>query len=146
MTFIRIAIGFIGAALAATVFGSIVQTQLVIAASGIDVSTAVRLGMTTSDLMGLAPSYGPVIAVGLAIAFAVAAILKRIIKPLASIAYPLAGAAAIATALIVMPIWLDLPGMTPLAGTRGGLGFALQGLAGALGGLVFSLVAVRRRR
>ena len=51
------------------------------------------------NFIGLAPSYGLVLSIGLLIAFPVAAFLRRILKPLAPIGYPLAGAAAGFTAI-----------------------------------------------
>lgn len=147
MAFLRILVGYVAAVLAATAAASAFQTQMVIGrldAAGAATPLSTRIAMTGTDMVGLAPQFGVVVAIGFLIAFPIAALLKRALRPLAGIAYPLAGAAALAAALVLMPIFLNLDGMTPLAGTRGTLGFALQGLAGALGGLVFAAIAVRR--
>lgn len=77
------------------------------------------------------------ITIALALGFVVAFGVKRVLKPLAPIAYPVAGFAAMATALAVMHLQFE---MTPLAGARGTWGFLQQSLAGGLGGLVFALL------
>jgi hypothetical protein len=144
MAIIRILIGFIAAVAIAAAAGSVLQTQMVIGRFPADVPLSTRLSMTWGDLVGLGPQYASVLAIGFAIAFLVAALLRRVLKPLAPLAYPLAGAAAVGAALLLMPIALDLPGLTPLAGTRDGLGFLLQCLAGAAGGVIFDMLARRR--
>ncbi|MFZ5616266.1 MAG: hypothetical protein ACOZAA_02945 [Pseudomonadota bacterium] len=147
MTVVRIAFGYALAVIVATMLASFAHTQMIVEGlenSGAAVTLKQRLSMSAGDLSGLAPQYGIVIAIGLFLGFLVAAALRRVLKPLAPIAYPLAGAAAIATALVLMPILLKLDGITPIAGARTSLGFALQCLAGAAGGLAFALVAVRK--
>lgn len=144
----RLLIAFLLAIATTVVLASIMQTlsvEAALSAAGAEFDPATRVSMAASDFLGLAPSFAPVVAAGFAVAFIVAAILMRILKPLAPLAFPLAGAAAIAAALVAMPVMLDLQGITPLAGSRGALGFALQCLAGAAGGLVFSIVRPRRR-
>lgn len=144
MTVIRIILGYAAAAIVALVLASAFHTHMVIAALG-EVGAAVpfdkRLAMTINDLVGLAPQFGMVIGIGLAVGFLIAAGLRRILKPLAPIAYPLAGAAAVGVALTLMSLAYD--GITPIAGARTTAGFALQCLAGAIGGLVFAIIAVR---
>ena len=144
MAAVRIVFGYAAAAIAGVVLASAFHTQMVIAAlgeAGASVAFDRRLAMTGNDLVGLLPQFGAVIAIALAIGFLVAAGLRRVLKPLAGVAYPLAGAAAIAVALTAMSMAFD--GITPIAGARTALGFALQCLAGAVSGLVFSMVAVR---
>lgn len=145
MTVVRILLGFLAAVAAAFVLASAFHTHMVIdalGAAGAVVSLDRRLSMTVNDLAGLAPQFGAVVAIALAVGFLVAAGLRRVLKPLAPLAYPLAGAAAIGVALTAMSAAFD--GITPIAGARTMLGFALQCLAGAVGGLVFSAIAVRR--
>ncbi|MEK7265481.1 MAG: hypothetical protein AAB227_05210 [Pseudomonadota bacterium] len=144
MAAVRIIFGYAAAAIVGVVLASAFHTQMVIAAlgaAGAAVPFDRRLAMTGDDLIGLLPQFGAVIAIALAIGFLVAAGLRRVLKPLAGIAYPLAGAAAIGVALTAMSMAFD--GITPIAGARSTLGFGLQCLAGALGGLVFSTIAVR---
>ena len=146
MAVVRIIAGYAAAVAVTLVLASAFHTHMVISAldaAGAAVPMDKRMAMTANDLTGLAPQLGIVIAIGLAIAFPVAAGLKRLLKPLAPIAYPLAGAAAIAAALTAMSIAYD--GITPIAGARTALGFGLQCLAGAIGGVVFSAIAVRSR-
>lgn len=142
---IRNLLAFFAAVATTTVVGSAFHTQMVFARlvdAGVEAPLAVRFQGTLNDLLGLGPLYGAVIAVGLAIGFVIAASLKRVLKPLAPIAYPLAGAAVIALALYLMSVVYY--NATPIAGARGPFGFALQCLAGAAGGLVF--VALSRRK
>lgn len=144
---VRLLIAFLLAVATTVVLASIFQTLSVEAAlsgAGAEFDLPTRIDMAASDFIGLAPSFAPVVAGGLAVAFVVASILKRFLKPLAPVAYPLAGAAAIGAALLAMPVMLDLQGITPLAGSRGALGFALQCLAGAAGGLVFATAGPKR--
>ena len=148
MAFVRILIGYLLSVVIATAVASLFQTQMVISklgAAGLAVSSQTRLNMSLEDIVGLAPQFGGVVAIGFAVAFLIAAALKRVAKQPAPIAYPLAGAAAIALALILMPFLLKLNGLTPLAGTRGAMAFALQCVAGAIGGLVFAGFASDRR-
>ena len=92
-----------------------------------------------ANTMGLAALYAPMLAVALLIGFAVAAILKRILKPLSTIAYPLAGAASVLVLLYLIENVVIPGGVGAIGGARDLLGVSLQGLAGALGGLVFAM-------
>ncbi len=140
------ALGYVLAVVITTALGAAFHTQMVIRAleqSGATVAPAERLAMTGGDIVGLAPQFGLVMALGLLGGFLIAAVLKRVLKPLAPIAYPLAGAVAVGVALTVMGMAFD--GITPIAGARTTIGFGLQCLAGAVGGLVFSFFAGRKR-
>lgn len=120
------------------------ETQNALIAAGLDFPIGDRIRSAVEDYLGLVPGlYGAVIAVALAIGFAVAAILRRLIKPLAPVAFPLAGAAAVALTLFLMS--QQYYTTTPIAGARGAFGFALQCLAGAIGGLVFGMFFPARR-
>lgn len=145
MAVFRILIGFVAAVATAAIVGSAFGTQigiLALAKAGGAVPLSLRLSMTWSDIQNFGPAYAAVIAIGFAAAFSVAAYLKRILVPLAPLAYPLAGAAAIAAALVLMTLWFK--GETVVAATRDALGFTLQCLAGALGGAVFGWIAKKR--
>lgn len=138
MNFIRIAAAFPVAVAVVIVGVSIAHTQFVLAALasiGAPASLAINLDTTMFDIVGLAPTLGPVIAIALAIGFMVAAVLKRVLLPLAPLAYPIAGAAAMATALVAMKLAYHT---TPLAGARSMVGFLTMCAIGAIGGLVFS--------
>lgn len=146
MAVLRILIGYVAAVVIAATFGSFVHTHMVVTGlveAGSPVPAGQRLTMTLSDLAALFPQYGAVVAAALAVGFVVAAGLKRVLKPLAPVAYPLAGAAAIGLALVLMRMKFE--GITPIAGARSTLGFALLCLGGAFGGVVFSAIAGRKR-
>lgn len=141
----RLVLGYVAALVATDIFASVFHTQMVLAAlagAGGIFEMGTRLGMTAFDLRGLAFSYGVIIAIALAIGFAVAWVVKKFLPPLAPIAYPTAGAAAMGVALSIMS--MAFGGTTPIAGARGPEGFALQCLAGALGGVIFAWIVKRR--
>jgi hypothetical protein len=87
--------------------------------------------------------YGAMIAIALLAAFAVAWGVKRVLKPLAPVAYPVAGGAAIYVLLALVEAQLG-GGAGVIGGARTGLGVALQCLAGFVGGVVFASVRPRR--
>ena len=146
MAILRILAAYALAALVATALASLTHTHLVLAglqAAGAPTPPGLWLETALGDFMGLAPALGPVIAIGFAVGFGVAALLRRVLRPLAAIAYPLAGAAAMGAALAAMKFAYD--GVTPLASARTALGFGMLCLSGAIGGLVFQLALGRRR-
>lgn len=147
MTFVRIILGYLAGVAVTTTAGSALQTHIVardLIRAGATIPADTQFATMASDLQTFGPQFAAIVAAALAAGFVVAAVLKRVLTPLAPIAYPLGGACAIAAAVLVLPIVLKLDGIVPLAGSRGALGFALQALAGALGGLAFSLIAVRK--
>lgn len=96
------------------------------------------------NFTGLAPQYGAILGVALAVGFLVAFVLKRILRPLAPIAYPLAGAAAVVAAILLINHFMA-PGVGgAISGARDSFGLALQGLAGAIGGLAFAAMHPRK--
>ena len=136
----RISAAFLSALAVTTVLASAAQTQMVLAglqALGAPMPLDVRLSATLHDIAGLGPAYGAVLCLALGLALPVGALGKRLLPALAPIAYPLAGAAGVAAALLLMPVAV---GMMPISGARAPLGFALQCLAGAVGGWVFATV------
>ncbi len=94
-----------------------------------------------ADFIGLW-IYGAMIAIALLVAFAVAWGVKRVLKPLAPLAYPVAGAAAIFVMLTLVEAQLG-GGAGVIGGARTAFGVALQCLAGCLGGAVFAMVRPR---
>ena len=115
-----------------------VQSRLI--ALGVDIPLPLRLHTAFGDLVGLAPALLPVLGGALALGFLVAAVLRPRLPMLAAVAYPLAGAAAVGLALAVMAWQMAI---TPIAGARGDLGFAVLCGAGAVGGFVFSRLRTR---
>lgn len=121
--------------LAATLSHSLqVQNNLIAVGAKIDATTRLRgLG---EDLLGLGPSYLPIIAIGFAIAFFITSlIIKKTTRTHRRLLYALAGGVTMATILGLMQPIMEI---TLIAGARGWQGFLLQALAGVLGGLVYS--------
>lgn len=137
----RFVLGLLLGALVTYVFGTAINSQFVMSAHGIPVVMADRFNMTIFDISNMLP-YFVIIAVSFLLAFLIAAILKRFLPNLANIAYPIAGAAAIGTALGLMYIMFQT---VPISGARSTLGFLAQMIAGGLGGWVFGRIASRSK-
>lgn len=103
---------------------------------GADIPGGLRIKTMGRDLIGLLPTLGPVLMGALLVAFLIAARLKPRAGPFGGLAYPLAGWAAVALALIVMRLAF---GFAPLAGARSFAGALVMSLGGLVGGLVFAL-------
>lgn len=129
--------------LAATSF----YTQQVLAqqaAIGAVYTPAQQFKTYQENLIGLSPTYGVVLAIALALGFIVAAVLKRVLTPLATVAYPIAGAASVLTAIYLIENVVISGGVGVLGGARDALGFALQGVAGLIGGIIFAVFSRAR--
>jgi hypothetical protein len=128
----------------AYVLASVTATQSVIgslARMGVDVPFGDRLAMTLQDLAGMANMFLPMVAFALLVAFMTAALLCRRLGRWRLALYALAGA----TALVMIHVVLQLAfGLTPIAVARTAGGLAMQGLAGAAGGICYILL-VRRQ-
>jgi hypothetical protein len=116
-----------------------VQAEL--AALGTALPIHVRAGAILRDFIGLLPMLGPILLGALLIAYLIAGFLKPRAGFLAPFAYPLAGWAAVALALITMRIAF---GFSPLAGARTGAGLLVMSLGGLAGGAVFAWMARSR--
>jgi hypothetical protein len=128
------------------VAGTIVQTQFnlaAIAALGAPVPAGARLATTLHDLAGFAPLFAAVTAAGFLIAFLVAGLLLRLLPGYRKLVFALAGATAIAVAIVIMNAMLPV---TPVAATRTLVGFAAMAATGAPGGWAFAVLARRRSR
>ena len=150
MSFARTAFAFIVALAVATAASAAFYTQQVVAkqaAYGAVYTPAQQFETLIANYKGLVfgpmPSLGAVLGVALFVGFLVAAGLKRILRPLAPAAYPLAGAAAFVAALFAIETFV-FEGVGAIGGARDALGLGLQGVAGALGGATFALLAPRR--
>lgn len=123
----------------ATVLGSLVSTQFVIAdlrKIGVSVDLENRLSMSAQDIIGLGPLYFVIIAIGYVIAFFTAEGIHRLIKSYRPLVFTLAGAFAIATALVLMEnVFFGVP---LISGARSGFGFLMQIISGAAGGYLFA--------
>ncbi|MEO9635843.1 MAG: hypothetical protein ABJF89_11600 [Parasphingorhabdus sp.] len=140
MRFVRWILGLIAAAITTYIVGTALNSQFVIAMHDISVSIGDRFNMTMFDISNMVP-YLVIIAVALLLGFVIATILKRFLPNLARVAYPIAGAAAIAVTLGAMYIVFQT---VPISGARSTMGFLSQVFAGAIGGWVFAKVAVER--
>lgn len=145
MAVTRLAIALIVAIFVTYLFASIFYTSQVIAGQasfGATYTLGQQLETYLANFLGLW-LYGAMIAIALSAGFLVAFFVKKILKPLAPIAYPLAGATAIYALLILVEAQLG-GGAGIIGGARTPLGIALQSLAGAIGGFAFALISTRR--
>lgn len=128
---------FLLAVLVTTLIGTLIQTQINLAALGeigVAVDTSARLATSGADLLGFTPSFGPIVAVGFLIAFLIAALFARWWPQGKALLYPLAGFVAIITAMLLMAAIFKL---TPVAAARSTFGLIALGMSGALGGWTF---------
>lgn len=144
MRILRFLAAFIASTATTYVLASIFYTQRTLAAQseaiGRNLYTPAQQVETYIDnLVGLAPSYGLILTIALMIGFLVAAAVKRILIPLAPVAYPVAGGAAVFTAIWLIENLVAGGGVGAIGGARDALGMSLQVLAGVLGGAVFAL-------
>jgi len=118
-----------------------VQTELAALVTELPMMT--RLVTIVRDFVGLVGPLGGITFVALLIGFLIAAFLKPRAGMFAPFAYPLAGWAAMALALLLMRLAF---GFSPLAGARTGLGFLVMSLSGLVGGFVYAWMAPTRTR
>lgn len=130
--------------------GTVAQTQFVLAALGAvgaPLSLADRLAMTADDLLGFAPLYAGLVAIGFLIAFSAAGLVRRWLPLPRLPVFALAGAVCIAVMLVLMrEVFFGIP---LIAGTRSPAGVAAQIACGAVAGAVFVALlphATRRQR
>ncbi len=138
MRFIRPILAFLAAALACAGLGSVVQTQMnlaAVASMGAPVPLAVRAETTALDLLHFAPGYAALVAVAFLIAFSVAGLLRKLTGASGLWLYILAGTAGIVVLLVAMNLALNI---TPIAAARSSAGIALLAVGGALGGWIFA--------
>jgi hypothetical protein len=136
----RMLFAFLAAVATTTVLGSFAHTQFVLAellAMNVPVPFDVRLATSVSDLAGLAPIYGGIIAAGFLIALPAAGLVALLSPGLRWFVFFVAGA----TAMVVILLSLQGAfGSVGVFGARGVYGHIAQAIAGGLGGLVFSLL------
>lgn len=138
---ISIALPFFSAWLAAFVLASIFHSVFVLRGLtqiNIKIAHSDALSMITGDLLGLLPTYGAIIAIGLSLAFVFTryVIVKSEHRNLRNILlYTLSGALAFLVMLSAMQPVLNV---TLIAGARTCLGVLAQCLAGAMGGALFA--------
>lgn len=141
----RLVSAFLAAVLLTGILASIVQTQFVLAALiavGAPVGLADRLAMTGADLLGFAPLYTGLIALGFLAAFGAGALVRRWTGLPPVLVYGAAGAACLALMLALMREAFF--GVPLVAGARTPAGVLAQLACGALGGAVFGWARGRR--
>ena len=134
MTFIRNIFALIFSALSSYALGTIIGTILEFRSIPVKIPMTTYIETIIFNLKGQ-PLYLVVILIGFIIAFPIAALLRKFLKRLAPIGYPLAGLAAIGTALGLMYLQFET---VPISGARSGLGLAAQLITGAIGGFIFA--------
>lgn len=133
---IRRVLAYALAVLVGYVAAAVVATQFVLARfpdMGVAVGFGDRLSTTAFDLVGMASTYLPIIAIAFAIAFPVAALVHRWRPEWRWFGYPLAGAVALLVVHVSMTVAF---GFTLMAPVRSIAGLLAQGLCGAIGGWV----------
>lgn len=138
MSWIRRIAAFVLAVVVASVLASALSTQFVLQGLidlGIEISARDRLYATGHDILGMAPIFGGIVAIGFLIALPTAALVIRFLPGVRTLGYVLAGGLALAVALLSLE---GLLGMMPVAGARTFGGLLAQGIAGAVGGYVFA--------
>lgn len=115
---------------------------------GVAIGAGRWLATLATDLVGMGPFYGGVIAVAFLIAFPVAALiikglrLKGVASPrLSHVGFTSAGAVAMLAALLILSSLLEV---MPVAGARTPVGLAAQILAGVAGGFLFAWLTNRK--
>ncbi|MEM9421841.1 MAG: hypothetical protein AAF986_04940 [Pseudomonadota bacterium] len=139
MRFGEILVGWLAASLVAYCLAAAASAHIVLGQlvdMGAEVTMVMRVQTIWHDILNLS-AYLYVIGAGFLIAFYVASLVKALIPVLAPVAYPIAGAAAIATALGLMRWQFDV---FPISGAEDQIGYALQLIAGAVGGGVFEII------
>jgi len=125
--------------------GSVVQSQINLASiAGLGQPLALndRLSTTLFDLGSFGPAWAAIVAFGFLPAFLVAGGLGRRWPGARGLLFPLAGLAAVVTALMVMNAMLPV---TVVAAARTLGGVLLLGACGALGGWVYLQVTAQRQ-
>lgn len=139
MAFVRVVFSFLVAVMVLTVLAVTAQSVFVVLGLN-DVGARWEWGpvltMIGADMQGLGPVYGPLIAIGLLVAFLAAAVLNRLIGGMRSLIFACAGAVCIGVMLMLMQEVFF--GVQLIAGARSLPGFVFQMLAGLIGGFVFA--------
>lgn len=136
----RLLAAFAAAVISGAALGSVIQTQFnlaFIARLGVEVPLATRLQTTLADVAGFGPLLAALVAAAYAIGFVVAEPLATRFPHLRRALYPLAGAGAVAAAILLLNAALP---MTPIAATRSAAGTIALAAAGAVGGAVYHAV------
>lgn len=107
-------------------------------AIGAVITTQDQLTTFVENFAGLT-IYGVILTIALLVGFLVAWLLKKILRPLALVAYPVAGGVSVFVTIILIESQLG-GGAGIIGGARTTIGMALQALAGLVGGIAFELL------
>ena len=147
------------ATLIAFTVASALHTQAILSdlvAIGAEIPSSLLVQTMFVDFVGLLPSYGSIVFVGMIIAMTTTLLLiKKLIKPQMAelkvrhntffsaevMLYALAGGVAMFTILAAMQPIMHI---TIIAGARGTSGLLMQTFAGVVGGAIFGLLRARR--
>ena len=132
-TSLRNVLALIFAATISYVLGAAISSIFVLQALPIPIPIEKYISMAWFDILHL-QLYFMIILIGFTVAFPIAAALRKPLAKIAALGFPLAGAAAIGTALGLMYLQFDT---VPISGARSALGFIAQLMTGAIGGLIF---------
>lgn len=138
MKIVRAILAYLLAVVATTALGSVAATQFILAelrTMQVAVPFSVRIETTVHDIVGMGPTFAPIVAGALLVAFLVAALFTRFVPLPDRRWYLIGGFVSIIATLLLMKAVL---GGTPIAGARGTLGLVTQGMAGLLGGWIFA--------
>jgi hypothetical protein len=138
MKIIKVIAAYLLAVAATTAMGSILATQFVLAELGtmqVDVPLGVRLETTIHDVIGMSPTYAPIVAGALLVAFLIAALFTYFVPLPRRRWYLVGGFVSMIAALLLIKAVL---GGTPISGAKDVLGLLAQGIAGLFGGWIFA--------
>ncbi len=144
MPALRPLLAYLAATLTTATLGSLIQTQFNLAALqdlGAPITPSIHLQASAQDLLGFAPLWAAILALGFLIAFVTALLISHALKRHRTILLITAGTVAVFATLWLMQMALPI---TVIAATRGSVGFVLMGLTGAVGGWAFAWVSSRK--
>ena len=140
---IKLSIDFLLAVLVAFCLATISHSQFVLlelSKVGAEINFVTRVSASFSDLLGLLPTYAPVIAIGMLISLPFATWLRSKFSSSFRGWYPIAGGA---TMLAIHAAMYPILEITLIAGARSVLGLLMQVTAGVIGGWVFYQLRTR---
>lgn len=140
---LRTVAAWLAAVAVTTLLVSITQTQFNLAALqalGADIPLGLRLQTTGQDVLGFSPTFGPLAAIGLLVAFVATRLLRIWLPSLRARLYALAGGVAVLTILLALEAAFNI---TPVAAARSLAGLLTLAACGALGGWLFARLLPR---
>ncbi len=141
---LRIFLAWAVAVLVAVTLGSIIQTQFNLhrlADLGVDVGLKARLSATWHDLIHFTPVFAILIAIAFAVAWPIAAFLKRWLPAHRTLLFVLAGGSSIWVMLAIMNGVLPVTAIAATRSLAGGIAVAISGL---MAGWVYSRIISAR--